>query len=284
MRSEFHFTLLNVGYIEPNEEWNWQNVYSPFARMYYIVDGNARVIIEGKTYELQPRKLYLIPPFTLHHNECDGLFHHYYIHFYEKTNRKESIFDRYTFPLEIDATGLNLRLVERLLSINPERYLKNIDPQEYDNPHTISHYIADNTRLPLHTLVETQGILSQLVSSFFRDAAVKTNDKDPRVVKCLQYIHENIDRDITVEKLANIACVSDDHFIRIFKANVNHTPLQYINLKKIEYIQLQLISTDASIQDIAYRLSIDNISYFNRLFKQHTGVTPGEYRKRHKNG
>lgn len=282
METDLALSLLNIGHIGPNEQWNWHNVYSPFARMYYVTNGDAKILMNEHIYNLKPNRLYLIPPFTLHSCKSIDIFHHFYIHFYEKTIRRESVFDKYIFPFEVEATELDLKLMERLLSINPDRELKNIDPQEYDNPHTISNYIADNTRLPLHSRLETQGILCQLLASFFKNITKKTEDKDRRIVKCLQYIHENIDRYLTVEKLANIACVSEDHFIRLFKANLNRTPLQYINSKKIEYIQLLLISSELSIQDIAHKLSIDNIPYFNRLFKQHTGFTPSEYRNRHR--
>lgn len=282
IEKELNLTLLNIGFIEPNEQWNWNDVCSPFARIYYVTAGTAKIKMGDKIFDLYPNKLYLIPPFTLHSNKSIGLFHHYYVHFHERTIRRESIFDKYNFPLEVPASRLHLDLMDRLLTINPERDLQNIDPQAYDNPHTISHYIADNTKLPLHSLIETQGILSQLIASFFMGASTKTRNKDSRIVKCLQYIHENIDQNLTIPILANIACVSEDHFIRLFKANLKRTPLQYINAKKMEHIQLLLISTDDSIQDIAHHLSIDNISYFNRLFKQHTGFTPSEYRKEYR--
>lgn len=102
---------------------------------------------------------------------------------------------------------------------------------------------------------------------------------DERVNKCLQYIHENVDKNITISDLADIACITEDHFIRIFKKEVNCTPIKYINLKKLEKAQLLLLTTDMPIKDIAFELSADNISYFNRSFKNHTGKTPGQYRE-----
>lgn len=61
------------------------------------------------------------------------------------------------------------------------------------------------------------------------------------------------------------------------------TPLKYINLKKIEKAQLLLLTTDISIRDIALELAMDNISYFNRMFKLHIGKTPTEYRAEYNN-
>lgn len=270
--------LLNIGCSEFDANWNWQKIYSPFARIYYVKSGEARTRIAGKMYSLKPHHLYLTPPFTLHDDECDSYFSLFYIHFYEKTLGKESIFDKYEFPIDIEAEDLDLQLTERLLHINPDRYLRYYDPQFYDNPPTFSQYIADSNRMSLHSSVETQGILYQLISRFLKTAFVKTNDRDSRISKSLQHIHENIDKNISVSELSNIACISEDHFIRLFRNEMKYTPLKYINLKKIEKAQLLLITTNTPIRDIAFELSIDNISYFNRIFKQYTGKTPGAYR------
>lgn len=270
--------LLNVGYSELNANWNWTGIYSPFARIYYVEKGEARTRIGGKSYLLKPNHLYLTPPFTLHDDECDSYFSLYYIHFYEKTLKKESIFDTYKFPIEIEAGTLDLLLTERLLYINPDRYLRHYDPKLYDNPPTFSQYIADNNRMPMHSSIETQGILYQFISKFLETAEIKTNNRDIRISKSLQYIHENINKDISVSGLSNIACLSEDHFIRLFRNEMGYTPLKYINLKKIEKAQLLLLTTDTPIRDVAFELSIDNISYFNRIFKQYAGKTPGEYR------
>lgn len=270
--------LLNVGHLEMNANWNWKDVYSPFARVYYVTDGEAKTHIDGRTYTLRPNRLYLTPPFMLHTNECCGNFSHYYIHFYEKAIHKESIFDTYDFPLEIDASGLDEALNRRLLEINPNRQLKQLDPSLYDNIPNFSQCIADNNRMPVHTAIETQGILLQFMSKFFAEAKIKSRHIDERVTKCLQYIHQNTDKSISVNALADMACLTEDHLIRIFKKEMNTTPIQYIQMKKMEKAQLLLLTTDMSVRIVALELSIDNTSYFNRIFKSYTGKTPTEYR------
>lgn len=274
--------LLNVGYLEMNANWNWKDVYSPFARIYYVTEGEAKIYIGKRTFILKPNCLYLTPPFVLHTNECDGHFSHFYIHFYEKAIHKESIFDTYDFPIEINASSLDLQLSERLLEINPNRQLKQLDPSLYDNMPTFSQYIADNARMSPHAAVETQGILLQLIAKFFETAKVKSRHTDTRVTKCLQYIHENTDKDISISRLADIACITEDHLIRIFKKETNVTPLKYIHTKKIEKAQLLLLTTEMPIRDIAMELSMDNTSYFNRIFKSYMGKTPTEYRESYK--
>lgn len=270
--------LLNIGYSELEANWNWKKIYSPFARIYYVKGGEARTFINGEPHRLKPDHLYLTPPFTLHDDECDSFFSLYYIHFYENEPNRESFFDRYRFPVEIEATPLDLSLIRRLQEIHPDRFLRYIDPQVYDNLPTFSYYAADNQKMPLHLSEETQGILSQLMSRFLALRQDKMESSDPRISKCLRHIHENIGRNIRLEQLADISCTTTDHLIRLFKKEMGNTPLHYIITKKIEKAQLLLLTTDRAVHDIALDLSIDNISYFNRLFKAAIGLTPGEYR------
>lgn len=273
-----NFILLSIGYSELNANWNWKDIYSPFARIYYVKGGTARTKIGNQVHILEPDHLYLTPPFTLHDDECDSYFSLFYIHFYEKVTNKEPIFDKYEFPIGIKASELDHLLTERLLEINPDRHLRHFDPEMYDNFPTFSEYVAYNNKMPICSVVETQGILYQLMSKFIEKAKIKSGKKDARIGSSLKYIHENIDKDISIQKLANMCCISEDHFIRIFKKEMDCTPLKYINLKKIEKAQLLLLTTDMPVRDIALELLIDNISYFNKIFKQHTGKTPGQYR------
>ena len=53
---------------------------------------------------------------------------------------------------------------------------------------------------------------------------------------------------------------------------------EYINQKKIEKAQLILVTDEMSVKNVAFALSFDDYSYFNRLFKKTTGLTPQEYR------
>ncbi len=95
------------------------------------------------------------------------------------------------------------------------------------------------------------------------------------------YIKNNIEKNISIDELAAKVFLSKDHLIRLFKQELGTTPLKYINQRKIERAQLMLVTQDIPVKAIAIKLSLDNYSYFNRLFKQLTGMTPNEYRKMH---
>ncbi len=276
------YILLNVGFAYHNADWNWKNINSPFARIHYVKSGTAKIIREDGIFELKEKHLYLTPSYVKHAYQCEGILELYYIHLYEDLGKNRSIFDLIDFPVEIKSTPLDRLLIERLIELNPERDLKYYDPKSYDNSSTVAHHIAMQQRSPVAFEMETQGIIKQMIARFLEHASYKNEHLEERIVKSLHYIHKNIDKCIELEHLAAICYLTKDHFIRLFKKEMNCTPGKYINQKKIEAAQLKMLLGNASIKDIAYGLGFDNISYFNRLFTKLTGENPGKYKKRMK--
>ncbi len=276
-----NFILLNIGYAYHNADWNWKSVHSPFARIHYVKSGTAKIIREDGVFELKKDHLYLTPSYMRHTYECDSILELYYIHIYEDPGKNLSIFDLINFPVEIESDSLDIQLIERLIKINPGRELKYYDPRIYDNSATVAYNMALQQKSPLAFEMETQGIIAQLFSRFLAHAIYKNEHIEERILKTLFYIHKNIDKPIDIDHLAEICFLTKDHFIRLFKKEVNCTPGKYINKKKIEAAQLQiLIDNTRSIKDIAYGLGFDNLSYFNRLFSKITGESPGRYKKK----
>lgn len=274
-----YFLTLNVGYAYQNADWNWKQVSSPFTRLYYVTKGCARIVFPDKVQELTPGHLYLIPAFTTHSYECEGLFEHYYIHIYEDAQSDSGFLDDFNFPIEMSATEIDLLLFQRLCEINPTMRLPQSNPMSYDNNPMLLQSIAKNKQRILCDRVESRGILYQLIARFLKDAQLKSETADDRIQKCLNYIRKNINQNIKIDMLAEIVCLSRDHLIRLFKKETGLTPIQYISIKKMEKAQLLLVSGNMSIKEIAFMLSYEDHSYFNRLFKKITGGSPQEYRK-----
>lgn len=270
--------LLNGGIARHYMDWNWKKVNSPFARFYFALEGSAKVHFNKKSHELSPGHLYMIPPFVLHSYECPGYYSHYYFHVYEKPSARVRVLEEYNYPFELEANETDNILFHRLLNINPGRELPGYDPKLYDNPDTLTQTISVDTRNPYHTQVESHGLLCQILSRFLKYAVNKIDIGDDRISKALSYIRKNMDKKITIDELAELCYLSNDHFIRLFKKELNDTPLEYINKRKIEKAQLLLMTTDMLIKDIACGLSFSNTTYFNRLFKNIVGINPQTYR------
>ncbi|MBR1415308.1 MAG: helix-turn-helix domain-containing protein [Prevotella sp.] len=272
-------TLLNVGLAQHQADWNWHNVRSPFARIYYVTEGHARVLLPNKTLRLVAGRLYLIPPFTSHHYVCDGRFKHYYVHFYEQKNAtQQGIFDEWEMPYETQAQSGELGMMKHLCQLRPNLRLSNPDPDAYDNHATLMNILDEEARRPLHERMEVQGILLVLLSRFLRHARQRLLSQDHRIQQALTYIQQHLGHRIELDTLAAETCVSKDHLIRIFRQATGETPANYITRRKLEQAELLLTTTSVPVKNIASALGYEDTSYFIRVFRRHSNMTPQEYR------
>ncbi|MEE1078341.1 MAG: AraC family transcriptional regulator [Agathobacter sp.] len=95
----------------------------------------------------------------------------------------------------------------------------------------------------------------------------------------LKYIENNYMEKITIEEIAKVAEFSESHFMRYFKETMGTSFIDYLKDYRLTMASRLLISSESSILDIAAEVGFDNLSYFNRSFKQKYGMTPSQFRK-----
>lgn len=269
---------LNVGYAVHDRDWNWKNVCSPFARLYYVTDGAAQIKTEKGVFDLEPDKMYLVPSFVRHDNICSSHFEHYYIHVFENGTSSDRIFEDYELPFQVNPGSVDLQLFRRLCELNPQMSLPQSNPMSYDNQDTLFQNIRINRIHSLQEQMESNGILSILVSRFLEHARPKQIADDGRIQNVIYHIRKNIERKITVNELADMASLSVEHFIRVFKKETGITPILYISKAKMERAMVILVTSNLPVKTIALTLGYDDCSYFNRVFRKHVGMTPQQYR------
>ena len=120
-------------------------------------------------------------------------------------------------------------------------------------------------------------ILTDLGNYTSPDRSIK---KAPtRLIKHAQeYIHNNIDKAINVENVAEECGVSREHLSRVFKEQLGELPSDYIAKRRIRQACRFLVSSHLSCKEIALRVGYDSAVSFNRTFKRITRMTPGEVR------
>ncbi|MGN7756026.1 AraC family transcriptional regulator [Chryseobacterium sp. 22532] len=100
-----------------------------------------------------------------------------------------------------------------------------------------------------------------------------------RIIKAIKYIDSNLDADLSLEKIAEIATYSSFHFHRIFKLTTGETLQNYIIRKKIEKSALYLaVKKEIQLKDIYLDLGFSNHSIFSKTFKKYYGIAPSSFR------
>ncbi|MCF0199139.1 MAG: helix-turn-helix transcriptional regulator [Bacteroidaceae bacterium] len=285
-KDNFLFMTLNVGFAEHNADWNWRGVRSPFARLYYVTEGEADIELladEGttikETLHLSPGNLYFVPPFVTHNNVCRGHFSHYYIHIYEHPDAEHYIFSEYDFPHQLPATAQELNLMQQLAAINPQMRLRASNPKSYDNQTELLNSVRQNQNRPQADILASRGIIYVLISRFLREAQLRPVASDERIVQVIHHIRTHLHEPLHVAALAKEVLMSKDHLIRLFKRNMGITPSAYILQRRMELAELLLITTPMPIKAVASRTGFEDYSYFCRVFRRELGTTPHRYRR-----
>lgn len=90
----------------------------------------------------------------------------------------------------------------------------------------------------------------------------------------LEYIHEHLQDDLSLDKLARIAQLSPFHFSRSFKQATGLTPHQYIVRQRLEQAKHLLLTTDTSIAEVAADAGFYDQGHLARHMRRYLGVTP----------
>ena len=102
--------------------------------------------------------------------------------------------------------------------------------------------------------------------------------------KCLNLIFENIHNKITVAELAEQLNVNPNYLSKLFHEKMGITIMDYCKTQKVQLAKNQLVYTNCSPKEIAYSLGFASQSHFGKVFKEITGMTPGNYQKRYETG
>ena len=104
----------------------------------------------------------------------------------------------------------------------------------------------------------------------------KTLDKMKVVLK---YVENNYADKISIADIADVAGFSESHFMRYFKETMGTSFVDYLKDYRLTMAARLLQSSDSSVLSISGEVGFESLSYFNRAFKKHYGMTPLQYRK-----
>jgi AraC family transcriptional regulator len=101
-----------------------------------------------------------------------------------------------------------------------------------------------------------------------------------RLRRAVNYISANLDREITLAQLAEVAGLSLFHFARTFTRAMGVSPSRYVSRIRLEKAMAEIAVGKLSLAEIAFKAGFASQASFTRAFQRVTGMTPGEYRTR----
>jgi AraC family transcriptional regulator len=124
---------------------------------------------------------------------------------------------------------------------------------------------------------------SNQVSEIESLQAVRTSTREElfrRISIAHEYIRAYYDQPITLKDIASAACLSQNHLLRNYSRIYGRTPHQHISGFRIRKAKQLLTESLLSMTEITFRLGFNNPVSFSKMFKQHTGISPLQFRKK----
>jgi AraC-like DNA-binding protein len=141
---------------------------------------------------------------------------------------------------------------------------------------------------PFERMVEFLSILHKLsrakdykLLSSARFVPSLNQSQADRVSRAIQFVNENFPHEINQTDVARKACMSPAAFSRFFKKKTNRTFSEFVNEVRIGEACRMLIEEDDDVTRIAYACGFNNLSNFNRRFRDLKRCTPRELRKQY---
>ncbi|MDU0333591.1 AraC family transcriptional regulator, partial [Enterococcus sp. 2CBP] len=97
------------------------------------------------------------------------------------------------------------------------------------------------------------------------------------VNKIINYVKNNVNSNLKVIQIANHFHISPEYLSYHFKNVTGMSLKSFINQEKIEFSKYLLSSTDLTIMEITIALNYTDQSYFSKVFKKYTKVSPSQY-------
>lgn len=92
--------------------------------------------------------------------------------------------------------------------------------------------------------------------------------------KAIDYIEDNLDKEISYDEAARIACCSPYYFQRVFSYVSGVSLAEYIRRRKMTQAAFELQRADSRVIDVALKYGYSSPTSFNRAFQNVHGITP----------
>jgi AraC family transcriptional regulator len=125
-----------------------------------------------------------------------------------------------------------------------------------------------------------QDLQSGIVRQAGRQEKTMANDTERRILRVIDYIHDNPAGDLSLDALADVAALSRFHWHRVFRAITGETAAQCVRRMRLHRAAMVLVRTQDALPAIARHVGYADAATFSRAFSDAYGMPPAAFRAR----
>ena len=235
----------------------------------YGLQGQIRIVLGNKQYDLEAGGLLTITPFSYYAFQCDQESGCVILHVSQ------------TFLSNPDV-DFRLQYVFCYCKDHAPGFQKEYDLIRKRYARLFALYFQETARRDLKIFADTAQLLHDLSSYFSGAEPVMKIQGDSvvtgRCIRIMNYIHANWRQNISIEQLAAREYVSGGYLSRFFKKYIGTTFGEYLRQVRLQNAKHDLEMTADTITKIAYDNGFSNVNAFIAGFKENYGSTPNQYK------
>jgi len=262
------------------KNWESRNMTFPYWRIYWNKSFGGIISFAGKTIELTPNQVILIPPYTAFSSRL-----------------KENTIPPSGYNLEGGRVGdgeTEADLLREGAVLHLFIHFNLGMPYDFIAPQLFSFEVTNELRADLEELTSSLqqnnvqlSVQSSLLIYKIIILAVSQISKefwnlattDLRILNVLREIEDHISEELTNKRLAQVANMAVNSFARVFKDEIGVPPQQFVRERRVQKTSILLHHTSEPIEEIARLSGFCDRFHLARVFKEVTSYSPAQYRK-----
>ena len=245
--------------------------YHDNFEIYYLYSGERSYFIKDKTYHIKKGNIVLINEYDIHCTRNIGELGHERIVINFNKKFLGDFFEKIATNL-YECFEKNIHVIK--LDLQEQIYIESLLNTMYNEYTSKKENYITYLKIALIQLL--------LYINRHNDSNVKSDDiatTHKIISKVIGYINTNYAEDITLHSISEKFFISTYYFSRKFKEITNLSFIDYLNNVRVKEAQELLRKTNHNITQVSEMVGYKNTTYFGRIFKKLTGISPMMYKK-----
>lgn len=256
-----------------DSSWHYHSQYE----LLYISKSNGIRFVGDSVAQFSPGDLVLVGPYLPH------LWRNDVSYYGDLTNKVKTIILKFTKDFIGEGTFDNPEFLEINHMLETSKFGVSFGKNVGEEMHEELIGIIDLS--PAKQSIKLLDILNRLSSTSDKeklsssDMRQYTSENSDRLDAVIKHISDNYTEEISLNDVADIACMTTNSFCRFFKRLTNKSFIQFLNEVRIRNASRLLAQVDLPVSEICDMVGYKTITNFNRQFKQIMGTTPNGFRQ-----